>query len=154
MAQQAGIAKGTVLYYRNKRALFYHAIRHEESTLIEGFGLLDSKLSPKAQLQALLALGLGMSREAPLCTSLVQGNREFEIALQEIDAPALQIINEMQVAMTGQLQDAATGHLWSRPKLQQRGKLFIVERHDFRLDHIAAHQSSGVNEGRICQCDS
>jgi AcrR family transcriptional regulator len=124
VAQQAGIAKGTVyLYYGNKAELAYHAIAHEKIPLIEGLAMLDTNLSAQAQLQALLALGLVMSRELPLYASLLQGDREFEIALQEIDAPAVQLINEMQAAMTGQLLDAATSHTWSKSKLQQRVEL-------------------------------
>jgi len=128
IARNAGVAKGTVyLYYRNKAEIVYHAIALEKRAHLERLTgpFLDATLSPLERLQGFIAIALIMSRELPLTASLTQGDREFELAVQEMDESVVRKANERQLLVLFELLDAATGGTWSREQLEQRGRLLI-----------------------------
>lgn len=127
VARLAGVAKGTVyLYYRTKAELVAHAIALEKRNHLARMAPLeDASLSPRDRLRSLIALGVIMSREMPLTTSLIQGDHQIELALQELDEEVLKDINDQQMAVMMQLLDAATDHALTRATLETRGRVLV-----------------------------
>ena len=114
VARRAGIAKGTVyLYYRNKAELVFHAVALEERTfLVRLEPLLEPSLSAPDRLVSLIALVLIAARELPLLARFTGGDRDIELAMQDIDTSVLSEINHWQVEFTGRLLEDATGGEW------------------------------------------
>jgi AcrR family transcriptional regulator len=127
VARQAGIAKGTVyLYYRNKAELVFHAIALEKRSYLARMAPLDDpSLSARERLRSFLALGVILSYEMPLLTSLTRGDHAIELAIRDIDSQVLTQINEWQTEFTVRLLDAATEHRWSPQLLEERATVLI-----------------------------
>ncbi|MDH3643723.1 MAG: TetR/AcrR family transcriptional regulator [Gammaproteobacteria bacterium] len=127
VARRAGIAKGTVyLYYRNKAELVFHAIALEERSYLDRLAPLDDpSLTPRDRLRLFLALWGSVSYEMPLLTSLSRGDREIELAIQDIDSKVLTQINEWQTEFTVRLLDEATQKEWPPGLLEERATVLI-----------------------------
>ena len=127
VARRAGIAKGTVyLYYRNKAELVFHAVALEERTfLVRLEPLLEPSLSAPDRLVSLIALVLIAARELPLLARFTGGDRDIELAMQDIDTSVLSEINHWQVEFTGRLLEDATGGEWLQEELRQRAQVLV-----------------------------
>ena len=126
VARQAGVAKGTVyLYYRNKAELVYHAIAFEKRAYVDRVApIFDLGMTPVDRLRAMIAIGVMLSREMPLTSSLIRGDHEIAIALEEMDEKVLTDVNEQQVTVTMQLLHEA-GANWSTDELRRRGQVLM-----------------------------
>ena len=127
VAYQAGVAKGTIyLYYRNKAELVYHAVALEKRAHLERLSpLIDASLTPRNLLRTFIAIGVIMSREMPLTTSLIQGDHQIGLAIREIDEQVLADVNKRQMDVMLQLLDDATNHAWSPAQLKVRGQVLV-----------------------------
>lgn len=127
VAKRAGVAKGTVyLYYRNKAELVYHAASLEERTYLERMMPLGEKsLTPRERLRSFITLSVRMTREMPLLSSLIQGDHEIELALQEVDKSVSVGANKMQIDYVVRLLKAASGGQVTAAELQTRGQVMI-----------------------------
>ncbi len=127
IARAAGVAKGTVyLYYRSKPELLFHAMALEKQRYLERLAPLgEAGLSALERLRRFIALGVVVSRDMPLVTRLTGGDRELELAIQELDTEVLERISRLQIAITVDLIDAASDQRWSRDELERRAKVLI-----------------------------
>lgn len=127
VARQAGVAKGTLyLYYRNKAELLFHAVTQEKQKHLEHLRPLDAGgLKPRDRLHHYVVIGLTMSLRMPLVTRLVGGDREFLLALEEVDADLLERVNRLQMAITVSLLDDASGQALPRAELERRARVLI-----------------------------
>ncbi|MGI9328496.1 MAG: TetR/AcrR family transcriptional regulator [Pseudomonadales bacterium] len=125
VAQDAGVAKGTIyLYYPNKAALVTHAIALEKRTHLAGAApVFEADASAGEQLRDFIALGFVMVDKMPLTTSLIQGEHEIEYALREMDEQLLTQIGEQQTQWLSALLDAATEHKLTAPQLAMRSQV-------------------------------
>jgi len=122
IAHSAGVAKGTIyLYYKNKAEIVYHAIALEKRSHLDSISKqLSQSHSAAEQLKLLLANGIIMSQTMPLTRGLIQGDREIELALLEMDDSVLSQVAERQLALLMDLLNTATGKVYSAVQLQQR----------------------------------
>lgn len=127
VAKRAGVAKGTVyLYYRNKAELVYHAASLEERTFLERMlPLSEDHLTPRDKLRSFIMLCVQITREMPLISSLIQGDHEIELALQEIDQTVVANANALQLNFVIHLLEAATSNKVPRTELEARGQVLI-----------------------------
>jgi len=109
IARRADVAKGTVyLHFDSKANLLVSAIGVEERELMQrAFEILEGA-PEEERLRSLVRLFLTVSRELPLVASLMRGENEIMIALEDID-PSLkaswEALGEEWVA--GLIEDAA-----------------------------------------------
>ena len=127
IAQAAGVAKGTVyLYYTNKAELLLHAIASEQLQYLTAFvPIFDPMLSARERLHAYFTLGIVWMQKLPLCARLTQGDHEVDLALQELDAPILEKVREVELDIATKLIDAATDKVLSPAELEQRASVCI-----------------------------
>lgn len=127
IARAAGVAKGTVyLYYRSKPELLFHALALEDWHYLERLVPLgDAGLSPLERLRRFISLVIVVSRDMPLVTRLTGGDRELELAIQEVDTEVLERISRLQVSITVDLIDDASGQRWSREERERRARVLI-----------------------------
>jgi len=126
VAARAGIAKGTVyLYYRNKAELVFHAIALEKSAYIDRVEpLLDSSQNARDRLRSLIALSMVLVREMPLLNR-VNGDRDMELAIRDLDTSVLTGINEFQMTFFLGLLDEATDRRLEQTALVERAQVLI-----------------------------
>lgn len=114
VARMAGVAKGTLyLYYRNKAELVYHAIALEKRNHVDRLApVVEATLSPRQRLGTWVAVAIIIVREMPLTSSLIQGDHEIALALNDMDATVLEDTNAAQIdALMELLGDAADSNL-------------------------------------------
>ncbi len=127
VARQAGVAKGTVyLYYRNKAELVYHALSFEERSYLERMlPIAEMQVAPREGLHEFIVICVRMTRELPLMSSLIQGDHEIAVALQEVDQSLLANTNKLQIDYVLRLLETATAGQVSRKELEARGQVMI-----------------------------
>ena len=127
VAKQAAVAKGTVyLYYRNKAELVYHAISLEERQYLERMRpLAEETLTPRERLISFLRICGNMMREMPLTSSLVQGDHEISIAMQEIDKSFVANANSLQVDYVVHLLEDASLKKKSKNELRLQARILV-----------------------------
>ena len=127
VAKQAGVAKGTVyLYYRNKAELVYHAISLEERQYLERMRpLAEETLTPRERLISFLRICGNMIREMPLTSSLVQGDHEIAIAMQEVDKSFVANANSLQVDYVVHLLEDASLKPRSKSELRLQARILV-----------------------------
>jgi AcrR family transcriptional regulator len=126
VAEFACVAKGTVyLYYRNKAELVFSAVILEKHDHLERLiPFAQMSMTPRQQLRAMIKLGLLMSRDMPLTTSLLQGDQEIRLALAEQDAEQIADATRVQLDLLQRLVTAAAPEL-SRKDIEARCRLLL-----------------------------
>jgi len=129
IARRAEVAKGTVyLHFKNKAELLMQAIGFEKRVLIERLGpILDGELPEEERLRFYVRLLLTVARELPLMASLMRGENEILVALEEVD-PALLARSESfgQEWLGTLIEDAAPGVFSAEEKRERAGVLMSL----------------------------
>jgi AcrR family transcriptional regulator len=88
VAQEAGVAKGTVyVHFKTKAELLFHAIREEKKRFIGPFlPLLTEDLEPAERLRRYLEQLIVAISDAPLTSRLMSGDREMLLFMEELPA--------------------------------------------------------------------
>ena len=138
VAKQAGVAKGTVyLYYQNKPELLCHAVTFEERQYFESMRpLAENDLSPRERLASFIKLCIQMMFDMPLTSSLIQGNHEISVALQEIDKDFVENVNAVRADFVVHLLDKAVPKRTSNKEKRLRARILI--------DSVTALTTSGL----------
>jgi AcrR family transcriptional regulator len=128
VADQAGVAKGTLyLYARTKADLMGQAIAEEKRRYLEVLRpILEEERPPKERLRTWLRTVLVLNTEMPLVSRLIGGDREILAVLEEVD----QQVQDRSVAMqqefvTEMLDRAARPHRWTASELRDRSRVLI-----------------------------
>lgn len=128
VARRAGVAKGTVyLYFKTKGDLLVQAVAREKLQRSEHLLLqLQAELDPKERLRKVIRLSLAVPDSMPLTASLMSGDREILIALDEV-SPDLRekIFATQEQSLVEMLEDAAPQGRWTRDDLQSRAGVLL-----------------------------
>jgi AcrR family transcriptional regulator len=136
IAHHAQVAKGTVyLYFENKADLLLHAVIEEKKRYLSRLStIFASAASPREQLKECLRLALVLSGELPLVGSLLGGEREILLALEELDPAERERLFAFQTEGFAQLlADAAAPHHLTREQLHERADVLISLLYSSRL---------------------
>jgi TetR/AcrR family transcriptional regulator, cholesterol catabolism regulator len=128
IAQQAQVAKGTVyLYFQNKADLLLHAVAEEKKRYLSRMtSIFAPGVSPRERLKECIRLALVMSGEMPLISSLLGGEREILIALEELDPEERKRLFAFQTEGIAQLlAEAIAPHRLTAEQLHERADVVI-----------------------------
>lgn len=119
IARQAAIAKGTIyLYYNNKAEVLFHAIALEKLTHVTQLVQhIKDDLTAEDVLRTFIVIAVVMSRKMPLTASLLRGDQEISLALEEVDEKLRLAIGQMRVDAVRDLLDETTHKKLSRKQL-------------------------------------
>ncbi|HHH26924.1 MAG TPA: TetR/AcrR family transcriptional regulator [Polyangiaceae bacterium] len=97
IARRAGVAKGTVyLYFDKKASLLMHAMAREKEVLFERLRpVLDGTLRDEARLHFYVKTLLTCGRDLPLLARLMSGGGEALVVLDEIDPQLMERATEL-----------------------------------------------------------
>lgn len=111
IAREAGVAKGTLyLYFESKSELMLGAIAHEKYQQLPRI-LSVFERDPADQLHAYVELIGTITRDMPLVTRLLQGDREIMAVLDDMHDDARAAMLDMGVAFLEEMVGAAAPHL-------------------------------------------
>jgi AcrR family transcriptional regulator len=162
IAQQAQVAKGTVyLYFDNKADLLVHAVAEEKKRYLSRLTTIFAPgVSPRERLTECIRLALVMSGEMPLVSSLLGGEREILLALEDLDPEERKRLYAFQTEGIAHLLDEAIApHRLTRDQLYERADVLISllyssrqiteerARRGMPLDRYAAVLASMLVEG-------
>jgi AcrR family transcriptional regulator len=136
VAQRAQVAKGTVyLYFENKADLLLHAVTEEKKRYLSRLSTVFApEVTPRERLKECLRLALVLSGELPLISSLLGGEREILLALEELDPAERERLFAFQTEGFAELLSDAIGpHRLSRAQLHQRADVLISLLYSSRL---------------------
>lgn len=111
VARGAGVAKGTVyLYFKNKVELLMHTLGEEKRRHVEDLvPIMAPELHPRERLKLWIKTILTVSERMPLATRMISGDREFLIALEEVDQTQAQEWERQRFEFLGELLSDAAG---------------------------------------------
>jgi AcrR family transcriptional regulator len=136
IAQHAQVAKGTVyLYFQNKADLLLHAVTEEKRRYLSRLTTVFAPgVAPRERLKEILRLALVLSGELPLVSSLLGGEREILLALEELDPAERERLFAFQTEGFAELLSEAIGpHHLTREQLHQRADVLISLLYSSRL---------------------
>jgi AcrR family transcriptional regulator len=123
VAQQAGIAKGTVYtYFTNKNELLFAAVALEKREHMgEVAELLDPERPATERLRGWLMAVLLMPSRMPLTAALVRGDQEMAAAMADLPAPlSAQIDKNRADFLGGLIDEVARPHAFTPSELRDR----------------------------------
>lgn len=127
VAEQAGVAKGTIyLYFKTKPELLVYAIAEEKKRYIARLKpILSAELAPRDRLKTWIKTVFITGSEMPLTSKLLSGDRDILHALYDfMDAHKEQNFEAIQEAFIVHLVSDALGpHRLSDTELQDRAKV-------------------------------
>jgi len=127
IARGAGVAKGTIyLHFRTKADLLMAAIAVEERALMtRALVILDGE-GEEERLRSLVRLFLTVSREMPLMASLMRGENEMIIALEEVDPSIRASWEAVGVEWLAGLIDDASPYEFSLAERRERANTVLA----------------------------
>ncbi len=127
VAQDAGVAKGTVyLYFKNKSDLLMHAIAAEKMAYMgDVLDILRSRGDHREKLRRYLQAGFLMVTRMPLVSKLMTGDRELLGAMEDYSADMNINITELQVKfLTFMVRRAASPEL-TKAQIDERARVLV-----------------------------
>ncbi|MDF1562053.1 MAG: helix-turn-helix domain containing protein [Deltaproteobacteria bacterium] len=129
IARESHVAKGTVYtYFKNKAELLVHAIASEKQGFVERLApLLDQEQPGEQRLRTWLGMVFEIVDQMPLTSSLMRGDREVLIALEEIDPSLGDFFVQQQHAFIDQMIAEAAGDArFTGAELGERGQALMA----------------------------
>lgn len=129
IAREAHVAKGTVYtYFKNKAELLIHAIGEEKKELVGRLvPLLEAQTDGVERLRTWIQLAFEVIDQMPLTASLMRGDREVLIALEEIDPRLSEFFIQQQHAFLDEMIRAAAGpEAFTGDELGHRGQALLA----------------------------
>lgn len=127
VAQDAGVAKGTVyLYFKNKSDLLIHAIAAEKMLYLgDVLAILRSRGDHREKLRRYLEAGFLMVTRMPLVSKLMTGDRELLGAMEDYSADMNIDITDLQVRfLTFMVRRAASNEL-TKSQIDERARVLV-----------------------------
>jgi AcrR family transcriptional regulator len=130
VADKAGIAKGTVyLYFKTKSELLVQAILDEKLRYVGAMRpIFDQSVPARERLRRFISIAFRMAAEMPLTASLLSGDRELAVALQEmaqIDPEQARSSLAIQIEFVADLLAAADGRRTPTDDQRARGQVVL-----------------------------
>jgi len=128
VADQAGVAKGTIyLYAKTKADLMLQAIAEEKRRYLEVLRpILASQAPPRERLKEWLRAALVINTQMPLVSRLIGGDREILAVLEDVDLEVQDRAIAVQLDFATEMLDlAARPHRWTESELRDRARVLI-----------------------------
>lgn len=127
IARRADVAKGTVyLHFENKADLLMQAIALEKRLLLDRLApILDGELPEDQRLRFYVRMLLTVAQELPLVASLMRGENEIMLALEDADPAMLERTQSMGEEWVASLIDDAAPYEFTPEQRRERANVLI-----------------------------
>lgn len=127
IARRAEVAKGTVyLHFANKADLLMQAIMVEERVLLDRLApIFDGELPEDQRLRFYVRMMLAVARELPLIASLMRGENEILLALEDVDSAFLERYLSMGEEWIASLIDDAAPYEFTAEQRRERANVLM-----------------------------